>query len=91
MPKTVSVHNGSAANREHNRRNPRTTGQMPHIQQDLVHHNETWIDIPVREAYKQISRLQSMITIVVSQDQRGRLEIITIRLGNQLRNIPPMS
>ena len=54
MPKTVSVHNGSAANREHNRRNPRTTGQMPHIQQDLVHHNETWIDIPVREAYKQI-------------------------------------
>ena len=54
MPKTVSVHNGSAANRENNRRNPRTTGQMPHIQQDLVHHNETWIDIPVREAYKQI-------------------------------------
>lgn len=54
MPKTVSVHNGSAANREHNRRNPRTTGQVPHIQQDLVHHNETWIDIPVREAYKQI-------------------------------------
>ena len=54
MPKTVSVHNGSVANREHNRRNPRTTGQMPHIQQDLVHHNETWIDIPVREAYKQI-------------------------------------
>ena len=87
MPKTVSVHNGSAANREHNRRNPRTTGQMPHIQQDLVHHNETWIDIPVREAYKQIFQT----TIVVSQDQRGRLEIITIRLGNQLRNIPPMS
>ena len=54
MPKTVSMHNGSVANREHNRRNPRTTGQMPHIQQDLVHHNETWIDIPVREAYKQI-------------------------------------
>lgn len=54
MPKIVSVHNGSAANREYNRRNPRTTGQMPHIQQDLVHHNETWIDIPVREAYKQI-------------------------------------
>ena len=54
MPKTVSVHNGSVANREHNRRNPRTTGQMPHIQQDLVHHNEIWIDIPVREAYKQI-------------------------------------
>ena len=91
MPKTVSVHNGSAANREHNRRNPRTTGQMPHIQQDLVHHNETWIDIPVREAYSRFSRLQSMITIVVSQDQRGRLEIITIRLGNQLRNVPPMS
>ena len=40
MPKTVSMHNGSVANREHNRRNPRTTGQMPHIQQDLVHHNE---------------------------------------------------
>ena len=54
MPKIVSVHNVSAANREYNRRNPRTTGQMPHIQQDLVHHNETWIDIPVREAYKQI-------------------------------------
>ena len=87
MPKTVSVHNGSAANREHNRRNPRTTGQMPHKQQDLVHHNETWIDIPVREAYKQIFQ----ITIVVSQVHRGRLEIITIRLGNQLRNIPPMS
>lgn len=57
MPKTVSVHNGSAANREHNRRNPRTTGQMPHIQQDLVHHNETWIDIPVREAYELIIQI----------------------------------
>ena len=92
MPKTVSVHNGSAANREHNRRNPRTTGQMPHIQQDLVHHNETWIDIPVREAYKQI--FQTAVDDYKSssvKDQRGRLEIITIRLGNQLRNIPPMS
>ena len=88
MPKTVSVHNGSAANREHNRCNPRTTGQMPHIQQDLVHHNETWIDIPVREAYKQI--FQTAVDDYNRRQSRPERNI-TIRLGNQLRNIPPMS
>lgn len=55
MPKkTLSVHNGSTANQDHNRRNPKTTDQMSHIDHNLSSQNEVWKDIPVREAYKQI-------------------------------------
>lgn len=54
MAKTISTHNGSAANREHNVRNPRATDKQQHIDKSLQNQNETLHDEKPREAYKRI-------------------------------------
>ncbi len=54
MGKTISTHNGSAANREHNIRNPRATDKQGHINKDLKHMDETLHDEKPREAYERI-------------------------------------
>lgn len=54
MGKTISTHNGSVANRDHNIRNPKATDKQGHIDKSLKGENETLIDEHPREAYKRI-------------------------------------
>lgn len=54
MAKTISTHNGSAANREHNVRNPRATDKQEHIDKSLKGRNEILHDEKPREAYRRI-------------------------------------
>jgi len=54
MGKTISTHNGSAANRAHNIRNPKATDKQAHIDKALRDGNEIILDEPPREAYKRI-------------------------------------
>lgn len=54
MAKTISTHNGSSANREHNIRNPRATDKQEHIDKSLKGNNEILHDEKPREAYKRI-------------------------------------
>jgi hypothetical protein len=54
MGKTITTHNGSAANRAHNIRNPKATDKQEHIDKALKSFNETIIDEPPRDAYKRI-------------------------------------
>lgn len=54
MAKTISTHNGSAANREHNVRNPKATDKQEHIDKDLRSQNEILHDEKPREAYRRI-------------------------------------
>lgn len=54
MKKTISTHNGSQANREHNIRNPRATDKQEHIDKSLKSKNEILHDEKPREAYKRI-------------------------------------
>ena len=54
MAKTISTHNGSAANREHNIRNPRATDKQAHIDKSLKNQNEILHDEKPREAYRRI-------------------------------------
>ena len=49
---TISFHNGSAAHRAHNARDPRATDRQAHI--DPAGHHETWIDEEPAEAYRRI-------------------------------------
>ena len=52
MKVTISTHNGSKVARDHNIRNPKVVSKEKHI--DLSRPHETWIDEPVREAYKRL-------------------------------------
>ena len=52
MKVTISTHNGSKVAREHNIRNPKVVSKEEHI--DLSRPHETWIDEPIREAYKRL-------------------------------------
>lgn len=52
MKVTISTHNGSAVAREHNIRNPKVGSKESHIDMERPH--ETWIDEPIREAYKRL-------------------------------------
>ncbi|MDE7389570.1 MAG: plasmid recombination protein [Lachnospiraceae bacterium] len=52
MKVTISTHNGSAVAREHNIRNPKVVSNESHIDMERPH--ETWIDEPIREAYKRL-------------------------------------
>lgn len=52
MVVTVSTHNGSVANREHNVRNRKVVSKEPHINPEGV--NEIWIDEKPRKAYERI-------------------------------------
>ena len=52
MKVTISTHNGSAVAREHNIRNPKVVSKESHIDMERPH--ETWIDEPIREAYKRL-------------------------------------
>lgn len=52
MNVTISTHNGSAVAREHNIRNPKVVSKESHIDPQGIH--ETWIDEPVRQAYKRL-------------------------------------
>ena len=54
MGKTISTHNGSVANREHNIRNPRATDKQEHIDKSLKGQNEILHDEKPREAYRRI-------------------------------------
>lgn len=54
MAKTISTHNGSTANRDHNIRNPYATDKQEHIDKTLIHQNEILHDEKPREAYKRI-------------------------------------
>lgn len=54
MAKTISTHNGSSANREHNIRNPRATDKQEHIDKSLKGNNEILHDEKPREAYQRI-------------------------------------
>lgn len=54
MAKTISTHNGSVANRDHNIRNPKVTGKQSHILPDRADQNEILCDEKPREAYKRI-------------------------------------
>lgn len=54
MGKTISTHNGSVANREHNIRNPRATDKQEHIDKSLKEQNEVLHDEKPREAYRRI-------------------------------------
>lgn len=54
MGKTISTHNGSVANREHNIRNPRATDKQGHIDKSLKAQNEILHDEKPREAYRRI-------------------------------------
>lgn len=54
MIKTISTHNGSVANREHNIRNPKVIANQDHIDKNLKIYNEILHDEKPREAYKRI-------------------------------------
>lgn len=54
MGKTITTHNGSAAHREHNIRNPKATGKMEHINKELEGQNDILYDEPPREAYRRL-------------------------------------
>lgn len=54
MAKTITTHNGTAAHREHNVRNPKVTGKQDHINPELIDRNETLHDEKPREAYQRI-------------------------------------
>jgi len=54
MGKTITTHNGSVANRDHNIRNPKVASKLAHIDGSLSSGNETLIDERPREAYKRI-------------------------------------
>lgn len=49
MKTTISTHNGSSFSLGHNRRDPKYTSKMKHI--DLGRKHENWMDMPIREAY----------------------------------------
>ena len=52
--KTITTHNGSTANRDHNVRNHKTTNVQGHIDKSLSHMNETIIDEKPRDAYRRL-------------------------------------
>ena len=52
MGVTISTHNGSAAHRSHNIREPRTVDKQEHI--DKNGHYEVWRDEPPRQAYERL-------------------------------------
>lgn len=54
MAKTITTHNGTAAHREHNIRDPKVTGKQDHINPELLDRNETLHDEKPREAYQRI-------------------------------------
>lgn len=54
MKKTISTHNGSIANRDHNIRNPKVTDSQKHIDKSLLDQNEILHDEKHREAYQRI-------------------------------------
>lgn len=54
MAKTISTHNGSVANREHNIRAEYVARKEPHIDLSLSKYNEIILDIKPQDAYKNI-------------------------------------
>lgn len=54
MPKTISVHNGTAWSRGHNIRDKRYTKNMTNIDDALTPNNVVIVDTPVRQAYADI-------------------------------------
>ena len=54
MAKTISTHNGSVANREHNIRTEYVARKEPHIDLSLSKYNEIILDIKPQDAYKNI-------------------------------------
>lgn len=54
MGKTISTHNGSVANRDHNIRNPKATDKQGHISRELRSQNEILHDEKPRDAYMRI-------------------------------------
>lgn len=54
MGKTISTHNGSKANRDHNIRNPKVADKEDHIDKTLSCNNEYLYDEKPQEAYKRI-------------------------------------
>lgn len=54
MEKTISVHNGSAVSRAHNKRIEKVTSKQEHIDPKLSHRNEYLIDEDPRMAYRRI-------------------------------------
>lgn len=49
MQATISTHNGSSFSLGHNRRDPKYTSKVKHI--DLERKHENWIDMPIKDAY----------------------------------------
>lgn len=54
MAKTITTHNGSAAHRDHNIRNPHVAEKLEHIDPELIDQNEILHDEKPREAYRRI-------------------------------------
>lgn len=54
MGKTISTHNGSKANRDHNIRNPKVSDKEVHIDKALSCNNEYLYDEKPQEAYRRI-------------------------------------
>ena len=54
MAKTISTHNGSVANREHNIRTEYVARKEPHIDLSLSKYNEIILDIKPQDAYENI-------------------------------------
>ena len=54
MAKTISTHNGSVANREHNIRAEYVARKEPHIDLSLSKYNEIILDIKPQDAYENI-------------------------------------
>ena len=54
MPKTISTHTGSVANRDHNIRNPKATDKQEHIDKSLKDRNEIIVDEKPRDAYQRL-------------------------------------
>lgn len=73
MGKTISTHNGSSANRDHNIRNPKATDKQEHIDKSLKEQNEILHDERPRDAYKRIFG-EALEKYNEKQRQQGRPE-----------------
>lgn len=98
MPKTISTHNGSAAYRDHNIRNPKITEKQPHINPDLTPNNVILYDEKPRDAYKRLfgdavekynqnqrpdKRIDDYFTKILKDKKKHPVYEMIIQIGNK--------
>lgn len=99
MKKTLSFHNGTKTNREHNIRNPKTTGMQPHIDKELSKYNEILYDEPPRQAYERVfgkaledynskqkydnNKIKSYYNYVNKDEKRHVLYEVIVQIGDR--------